>query len=125
MGTITFDYDTWDKRKDLLLHRPGNSLGYTAILTSLQVGDMLTVRKRKEDTLIRECEEGVIGLIAGGLEWLRQRGYSAEEVQNKVKAYKQGNLDRQDQTALQDVQEEIQEISNPNARRLADTVVIG
>ena len=127
MANIIFDFDPWDDKKDILLHRPGNTLGFTAILTSLEVGDMLTVKKRKEDALIRETEEGVVGLIAGGLEWLRKRGYSAEEVQNKVKAYKQGNLDRRDQTALKDkkVLEAVEEISNPRARKLAEKVVIG
>lgn len=127
MGTITFDYNDWDNKKDLLLHRPGNELGFTAILTSMEVGDMSSIKKRKRDTLIRETEEGVIGLISGGLEWLRKRGYSAENVQSKVRAYKIGNNDRQNQTAYRNVKvlEAIHEISNPTDRKLADTVVIG
>jgi len=84
---------------------------------------MQTVRSRQRDTLIRETEDGVIGLIAGGLEWLRQRGLSASEVENKVKVYKQNNLDRH--LVLKGAQREIREIANPKSLKLADTIVIG
>ena len=120
---ITFSYELWDNKTDMLLERAGNQLGYTAILTSLNVGDMQTVRSRQRDTLIRETEDGVIGLIAGGLEWLRQRGLSASEVENKVKVYKQNNLDRH--LVLKGAQREIREIANPKSLKLADTIVIG
>jgi len=127
MAEIKFDYNPWDDNTDILLHRPGSDLGYTAILTSLEVGDMSSVKKRKDDRLIKETEEGAVALLAGSLEWLRSRGYSAEQVQSKVKAYKQDNLDRRDQTVLKDktVLKAINDYSNPKALTLADTVVIG
>lgn len=86
---------------------------------------MSTVRKRKDDELIRETEDGVVGLIAGGIERLRKRGYSVAEVQSKVRAYKQDNLDRIDQTAIKEASEQMEEISNPADKTLSDKVVIG
>lgn len=127
MGIITFDYDDWDDTKDKLLHRPGNVLGYTAILTSFDVGDMSSIRKRKKDKLIRETEQGVLELIAGGLEWMRKRGYSAEDIQSKVRAYKQGNRDIPDEILLSEkpVLDAVNKIANPRNRKLAESVVIG
>lgn len=124
---IEFDYDNWDKSKDKMLERPGNMLGYTAIICSLEVGDMQTVRARQRNQLIRETEAGVIGLIAGGLEWLRKRGLSAAEVQNKVKVYKTNNQSTADQVVLRqmDVRKAVNEYSNPTQKKLRDTIVIG
>lgn len=127
MGTISFDYDDWDDSKDKLLNRPGNVLGYTAILTSLEVGETESIRKRKSDKLIRETEQGVIELVAGGLEWLRKRGYSAEAVQSKVRVFKNGNRDAGNEALLSTkvVRDAVEQISNPLKRRLAESVVIG
>ncbi len=127
MGTITFDYDDWDDTRDKLLHRPGNILGYTAILTSFDVGDMISIRKRKKDKLIRETEQGVIELLAGGLEWMRKRGYSAADIQNKVQVFKQGNQDIPNEILLSEkpVLDAVSELSNPLNLPLAESVVIG
>lgn len=127
MADINISFDSWDDTKDILLYRPGSKLGFAAIYNALEVGDMATIKKRREDSLIRESEDGVIGLVAGGIEWLRSRGYSAEDVQSKLRAYKQGNLDRQDQTVLQnkEVRKAITEISNPRNLTLSDKVVLG
>jgi hypothetical protein len=122
-----FDYEPWDKSKDKLLHRPGNTLGFTAILNGLDVGDMSSIRKRARDTLIRETEQGVIELIAGGLEWIRSRGYSAEAIQSKVGVFIKENQNTARQTLVraQPVLNAIEQISNPRRRRLSDKVVIG
>jgi len=124
---IQFDYKIWDNKKDYLLDRPGNNIAYAVLLNSVDVGDMLTIKKRKEDTLIKEAEEGVVELLAAAIEFLRWRGYSAEEVQSKVKAFKQANHDRRDQQALRDtlVLQAIHEYSNPNDLKVVDTVVVG
>jgi len=127
MADIKFPYDEWDDSKDKLLERPGSMLGYTAILCSLEVGDTQTIRARQRDQLIRETENGVIGLIAGGLEWLRKRGYSVAEVENKVRVYKANNQGRTSQVSLRErsVLEAVEGISNPRDRKLKDTIVIG
>ena len=125
MADIKFEYNPWDNKTDMLLVRPGNKLGYSAIIASINVGDMPSVRRRQRDTLIRETEDGVIGLIIGGLEWLRQRGLSAAEVENKVRVYKTKNLEQRETAVLKSVQRDIREISNPKDLKLADTVVIG
>lgn len=125
MGDISFSYEAWNKKTDILLQQPGNTLGFVAINNSLDVGDMPTVRARQRDRLIRETESGVIGLIAGGLEWLRQRGLSAAEVQNKVKVYKQNNLEHSETIVLRGVQDSVQTISNPRALNISDTLVVG
>ena len=124
---VTFDYDDWNDNTDLLLAEPGSLMGFAAINTALDVGDMPTVRQRQRATLIRETEDGVIGLIAGGLEWLRSRGLSAAEVENKVRVYKANNLAHADQVqlAVRANRQAVELISNPRDWQLEDTVVIG
>ena len=91
MSTVNLKYDTWNDHTDKLLERPGSMLGYVAIKNGLDVGDTPTIRGRKRDDLIHGTEDGVIGLIAGGLEWLRKRGLTASEVENLVQAYISNN----------------------------------
>ncbi len=124
MGLV-FDYEPWDISKDVRLARAGNVLGFTAILTSMEIGEMSSVRARKQDTLIRETEIGVIGLLAGAIEWLRWREYTPEEVQSKVRAFKNGNLESNEQAVLKGAQIPIEEISNPRRRKLDTKVLIG
>lgn len=126
MGTITFDFDVWDDEKDILLHRPGNDQGYAAIQASLEVGDMVNIRARQRNDLIRTTEAGVVGLVAGGLEWLRQRGYSAEAIQSKVRAFKQANLDRLDQSTMKERQilKAIYNVSNPKSRKYSESLIL-
>ena len=123
--SITFDYEEWNGTKDILLNRPGSKMGYAAIQTSLLVGDTPTIRGRRRDKLIKETEEGVIGLIAGGLEWMRQRGYSAEQVENMVRVCKIKNLEQSSHAAIKNVQANVQQVSNPRSLNLSDAVVIG
>jgi len=130
MGQITLDFDLWDKTKDTLLQRPGNYLGYTAILVGLDVGDMPTVRARERDVLIKECEEGALQLVVGGLEWLRSRGYSARDIQSKVKSFKDNDKHVHtfgDAEVLRGKQvlKAINLLSDPNVLGLEETVVIG
>lgn len=124
---IMFDYDDWDDTEDLLLERPGSEIGYAAIVASLDVGDMPTVRQRQNDRLIKETEEGVVGLIAGGLEWFRSRGVTAAQLENKVRVYKLNNLGRKSQVTLaaKETRKAMQHISNPRKRTLDPEKVIG
>ena len=127
MDTLVIEYNEWEDDEDIMLHRPGSPMGYAAIRGSIDVGDVPAGFKRRNDTLIRECESGVVGLVAGGIEWLRSRGYSAQEVQSKLRAYKRENLERLDQTVLRDknVLKSVENISNPRGRKIKDTLVIG
>jgi len=124
---IELDFEKWDDTKDYPLTRPGNNIGYAAILCSIDVGDMSSVRRRQRDVLINEAEKGAVALLAGSLEWLRWRGYSAADVQSKVRAYIQGNKDTQDQQVFRDKQvlKAINEISNPKARKLKAGTYVG
>jgi len=124
MGKIEFDYDGWNVIRDIKPERPGNTLGYAAILTGMEIGDTQTVRGRQREVLLRETEAGVIGLLFGAIEWLRWRGYSAEAVQSKVLACKRRNYDDQRQKRLQEVQENVEEPSNPRRLKLSESVVI-
>jgi len=124
---LQLDYDSWDTTKDIRLERPGNALGYEAIRGSIDVGDMPSKRRRDSDKLIGPTIDGVIGLLAGGVEWLRHYGFSAAEVQGKVRAYKAGNLSTAQMQALRIKPESVEDISDPKGRlRYRDkTLVIG
>ena len=88
MAEVTFKYDPWDDIKDVLPERPGNMMGYTAINSSVElrpVGENLDINS---DPLTSGTIQGIIEMIAGGIEWLRFYGLSPAEVQSKVEAFK-------------------------------------
>ena len=126
MGAISFDFNPWDDTKDRLLYRPGSALGFAAIKTGLEVGEAESIRKRRKDTLIEEAEQGVIELVAGGLEWLRKRGYSAEYIESRVRVFKNANIGTEREILLRTktVLDAVEQISNPGSRKLESTVVI-
>jgi len=125
MGTLTFDYKPWDSTKDCLPSEPGSDVGYAVVRSSVDVGDMPYIRQHVPDELIRKAEEGAVGMLAGSLEWLRSRGYSASQVESKVRAYLRDNHDRREQQALRNKQvlQAINEISNPRNRPTGNTVL--
>ena len=124
--TISFSFEPWDDTKDRLFYRSGSPLGFTAIQSGLEVGEAESIRKRRKDALIWNTEQGVIGLVAGGLEWLRKRGYSAETVQSRVKVYKEANRDPEREILLRTkvVLDAVEQISNSKSRKLESTVVL-
>jgi len=82
-------------------------------------------KQHKPDELIELAEDGAVGLLAGALEFLRSRGYSAAEVQSKVRAYLRGNHDKLDQQALMEKQvlKAINDISNPKSLNTGNVVL--
>lgn len=125
MGTITFDFDPWDDTEDRLLTRPGNDVGYAVIRAETDIGDMPYSRQHAPDELISESESGAVGVLAGALEFLRSRDYTAEQVESKVKSYIRNNKDRLEQQVLRDKinLKAVVEIANPKSLKLKDTVV--
>lgn len=97
MTSVSFPYEEWDDINDILLSTPGSVLGHTAITRSLQlrpVGQNLEL-----DRLATEggAVDGVIEFVAGGIEWLRRFGLTAQEVQQRVNAFKVSNRDTPEQ----------------------------
>lgn len=124
---IELDFEPWDDHKDYPL--TVSHIAHVKSADNGRLSDMTVAhgRKRRNEEIIQKSEAEVVALVAGGLEWLRWRGYSAGEVQSKVKSYIQGNKDRRDQQAIRTtpVLKAINDYSNPKKRKVADTVVIG
>lgn len=87
MAKVEFDYDPWNIDKDVLLERPGSEAGYAVIQAGLMLTRFFTPHARDADSTVKPGLDGVIGLLAGALEWCRWYGLSAQEVQSKVRAY--------------------------------------
>jgi hypothetical protein len=100
MTRITLDYEDWDGRTDVVLHRPGTLLGYSIINNAIEVGHLTSKKAERRDATIAPSVDGVIELLAGALEWLRWYGMPAAEVQNRVRAFINANVSRQDATTL-------------------------
>ena len=101
MTTIIFDYKDWTTT-DVQLNRPGSTLGYAVINSSLDVGRAITVRKGRTriDGL---AIDGAIQLLAGALEWLRENEISATDVQSRVRAFEAKNRNTTPQKVLASV----------------------
>ena len=120
MTQVSFDYDRWDDSKDLLLEEPGNTLGYAAINSSLEL------RRYGENTELdrtdlQDVVEGVVGLVAGGIEWLRWFGFTTEEVQARVNAVKRKLTESPYQQVIKGALRPIREIADAvNIERYLD-----
>lgn len=90
MTTISFDYEVWDKQ-DVQLYRPGSPLGFTTIHNSIDIGRATTVRQGAADSTIGPSLDGVVGVLAGSLEYLREYGLSASDVQSRVLSFMANN----------------------------------
>lgn len=107
MSNITFDYKPWDGKVDFQLFQPGNALGFSVINSSLDLDFDL----RYKDVTVKEAVDGVIELLAGSLEWLREFGMSADEVTQRVKAFERKNRDTVNARALKDEYKAIEFVS--------------
>ena len=86
MTSLNVEFNPWDKRKDILLFRPGNSLGYGAIQTGFHPGGAPD-NTHRDAVDITETVNGVIGVVAGGIEWLRKYGITPEVLEQRIHAY--------------------------------------
>ena len=84
---ISFAYEPWDLANDVPLNRPGNVIAFGAIKHGYEIGHRVSKKAERTDALIGLVENGVIELIAGGLEYLRRRGLPAAEVEQRVRGY--------------------------------------
>ena len=121
MNTVKFDFDAWDDSKDLLLDRPGNALAFSIVNAGLDVGDTPEKGLRATDSTIGPTLDGVIGMLAGSLEWLRKFGMTPEELESKVRAFKKSKNGAVAQEFLLEEYRAITDISDPrNIQRFFD-----
>ncbi len=85
--TISFDYEPWDLKRDVPLNRPGTTLALSVLKANINVGRTPSKRGDRRDSTIGPTIDGMTQLLAGALEWFRQYGYGAVEVQQLVTAY--------------------------------------
>lgn len=110
MAKIEFDYNPWDPKTDVMLDRPGSPLGWGMVQSGTRVSPTLRHNKRRPGGS-HQAVADVVGLLAGCLEWLREHGMTATELQQAVNSYKINNRD----TAVQKVRQ-----TNERNRTLSD-----
>jgi hypothetical protein len=97
---ITFDYADWDNRRDIALLGPGSQAGYATLNGALKIGKAPTVRQGRRSPHIGPLIDGVIGTLAGALEWCREYGLGPEDVRSRVTAYMANNRSSPRQVSL-------------------------
>lgn len=126
MSKIEFDYNPWDRKSDVALENPGQAIGFAAVNSGLFPGRAPTVRQGAADATIGPTIQAVIELLAGSLEWCREYGLSAQEVQSKVRAFMENNRGSRNQQLMKAAGRDIYGISDPDdlLRHMNKNVVI-
>jgi|TARA_Y100000310_G_scaffold341042_1_gene438896 hypothetical protein len=128
MTSLSFGYEEWDNEKDLLLREIGNETAYGAVNSGTGFGRRAERREAERDPQTSDLLDGMFGLLAGTIEWLRWYGYSASEVQSRVAAKKCNNMLRADQASrlaairsigrISDTQELVRRLPDPVKRQM-------
>lgn len=82
---LEFNYETWDPKKDVLLEHAGSILGFGVVQTATEVGRAPDKRSDTRDQLVGPSLDGIYGLLASCLEWLRWYGEDKATVESRVK----------------------------------------
>lgn len=107
---ISFPYDPWDPRKDILPERPGSPLAYSAVITG-HFPDAPKGGPEREMVL-----DAITKTIAGALELLRSAGIPAAEIQNRVKSFLR-EADSHKHQVLRKANSRTREVSDPENLR--------
>ena len=118
MATIEFDYDPWDRKNDVALLNPGTPMGFAMVNGDLFPGRAPTVREGARNDLIGPSIQGVIELLAGSLEWCREYGLSAQDVQARVRAFMVNNRGAAGRELLKAAGRDVHAVSDPNNKLL-------
>lgn len=97
MASVSFGYEPWDDQKDLLLKDPGNSTAFDVMNAGVKIGQRTTLQSAESENQSGRVLDGMLGMVAGALEWLRWYGYSIAEVESRVRVAKANSLGRNDQ----------------------------
>ncbi len=103
MKEIKFKYDPWDDAKDQLLVRAGSELSFGILQSATEIGHPPTV-KVGQKRLSGQTVDGVIGLLAASLQYLRWYGLTLEDVQARVQRITVNNKDTKSRKLLLQVQ---------------------
>ena len=87
MVQLNLDYNDWDDSVDVQLERPGTTLGFAIIQGSLDIGKAQSPGQSAAAPDLGPSIDAVIQLIAGGIEWCREYGLTAAQVENKFRSY--------------------------------------
>ncbi len=112
MIKVSFDYEPWAPFEDQVLFRPGTPAGRAAIATGMEVRQAGENREIDRDSVLAPTVDGVVEIIAGGIEWLRWFGLTAEDVQARVLNAKTKNLALPEQVARKATLREVNEFSD-------------
>ena len=111
--SITLDYEVWNDNVDILIGRvPNSSLALTYINGPLTPGYLGNKKLERKDSEIGPAVDSVIALLASTVEWLRWYGLSADEVQQRARAYVRNARDVAETRLLNSVRLEQDEIAD-------------
>ena len=82
---LELDFPDWDATKHVLLYRLSNSAAFAILNNAVEVSHAGDNRERDRDKMGREVIEGMYGLLAASVEYLRWFGESSEEIKHGVR----------------------------------------
>lgn len=88
---LVFDFTAWDDSRDVLLQNASNQRAFVAVQSAIELGKTQTKRERQRDPALKGTIEGITGLLASCIEWLRWYGETPEEIQAAVRGHIQRN----------------------------------
>lgn len=112
--SITFDYDAWDDNRDVYLAPPANtSIALTYIRGAITPGHKsASVKEERRDPDIAPVVNSMVALLASTLEWFRFYEMSAEDVEQRVRAYLADTRGIQENRILSSVRKQQDEIAD-------------
>lgn len=88
MTNLVFPYDSWNPSKDLRPYGAATGRAFATVDAALDIGDVPANKNPKHDKTVGPTIDEVCVLLMECVEWLRERGLSAAEVQSKFNRHK-------------------------------------
>lgn len=82
--SLTFNFDPWDNKKDLLMEKVGNSFATTLVREGIEVSHVGTLQNERRNQTSEAAVDGIAHILAASIEWLRWYGITEADVQSRV-----------------------------------------
>ena len=82
--SLSFKYEPWNYKEDLVMEKPGNSFSVAVLRQSLDIHHKETLKEERRDPTAKPAVDGIVHLLAASIEWLREYGLTKEDVENRV-----------------------------------------
>ncbi len=94
MTELNLPYEDWNPRDDVRLDRPSQVRAFHVVNSALDIGDTPNKRLRKADPSVGPVLEDVLQLWVGTIEWLREFGFTKQEMEQAFNRIKRDDKDK-------------------------------